>query len=51
MSLKSIGRLYPTLPLEKIDLTQSELSDMTKFFEDDPERFSLYAIQDSKIVL
>jgi len=51
MSLKSIGMLYPSLPLEKIEILQTELSDMSKFFEDDPERFSLYAVQDSKIVL
>jgi len=51
MSLKSIGSLYPNLPLEKIEITQRELVDMSNFFEVDPERFKEYALQDAKIVL
>jgi len=51
MSLKSIGCLYPNLPLEKIELSQTELSDMSKFFESDPGQFRKYAEQDAKIVL
>jgi len=51
MSLKSIGALYPQLPLTKIELSSMELSNMSKFFEDQPERFREYALQDAKIVL
>jgi len=51
MSLKAIGKLYPHLNLEKIELLQTELSDMGKFFVSNPERFKEYALQDAKIVL
>jgi len=51
MSLKAIGKLYPHLNLEKIELSQTELSDMAKFFVSKPEQFKKYALQDAKIVL
>jgi len=51
MSLKSIGRLYPELPLSKVELSSGEISDMSKFFEENPECFEAYAVQDAKIVL
>jgi len=51
MSLKAIGKLYPHLNLEKIELSQTELSDMAKFFVSNPEYFKKYAMQDAKIVL
>ena len=51
MSLKSIGSLYPLLPLEKIDLTTSQLNNMDKLYDSNRALFISYAIQDSKIVL
>lgn len=51
MSLKSIGKLYPQLPLAKKELSSTELSDMSTFYDENPERFKEYALQDAKIVL
>jgi len=51
MSLKSIGSLYPLLPLEKIDLTTSQLNNMDKLYDSNRALFISYALQDSKIVL
>lgn len=51
MSLKSIGGLYPQFPLLKKELSREEILNMSKFFEDEPERFEDYARQDAKIVL
>ena len=51
MSLKSIGSLYPLLPLEKIDLNTSQLNNMDKLYDSNRALFISYAIQDSKIVL
>jgi len=51
MSLKSIGSLYPDLPLEKIELCSKNIQNMDQLFEKDEKLFKSYAIQDSKIVL
>jgi len=51
MSLKSIGSLYPLLPLEKIDLSINQLNNMDKLYDSNRALFISYAIQDSKIVL
>jgi len=51
MSLKSIGSLYPNLPLTKISLTKNDMENMDVLFEKDKEVFESYAIQDSRIVL
>jgi len=51
MSLKSIGALYPDLPLEKITLSKKDMGHMDVLFEKDREVFKSYAIQDSRIVL
>ena len=51
MSLKSIGLLYPNLPLEKIDLSKKDIENMESFYLENPDRFVQYAIQDAKIVL
>lgn len=51
MSLKSIGSLYPDLPLEKIELGSKNIQNMDQLFEKDEKLFKSYAIQDSKIVL
>jgi len=51
MSLKAIGTLYPSLPLEKIDLSTETIQNMDEFFNTNEKQFRVYAIQDSKIVL
>jgi len=51
MSLKSIGALYPDLPLSKITLSKNDLENMDVLFEKDQEVFKEYAVQDSRIVL
>ena len=51
MSLKSIGSLYPDLPLEKIELGSKNLHRMDLLFNNNEKLFRSYAIQDSKIVL
>ena len=51
MGLKSIGSLYPELPLAKIELRKEDLNAMDVFFERDRVAFEMYALQDSKIVL
>jgi len=51
MSLKSIGLLYPNLPMEKIELSKQELMNMEVFYLENPTRFKQYALQDAKIVL
>lgn len=51
MSLKSIGVLYPDLPLTKINLCRRDIENMDVFFERDKESFKAYAMQDSRIVL
>jgi len=51
MSLKSIGSLYPTLPLEKIELSKEQYSDMELLLIENPLLFKEYAVQDAKIVL
>ena len=51
MSLKSIGSLYPTLPLEKIELSANQLNNMDELYTSDRTLFMSYAMQDSKIVL
>jgi len=51
MSLKSIGALYPDLPLTKINLCRRDIENMDVFFERDKESFKAYAMQDSRIVL
>jgi len=51
MGLKSIGSLYPDLPLAKIELRKEDLNAMDVFFERDRVGFEMYALQDSKIVL
>jgi len=51
MSLKAIGSLYPSLPLEKIDLSAEIIQNMDEFFNTNEKQFRVYAIQDSKIVL
>jgi len=51
MSLKSIGGLYPDLPLSKISLGRDDIENMDVFFERDRESFKTYAMQDSRIVL
>jgi len=51
MSLKAIGSLYPSLPLEKIDLSAETIQNMDEFFNTNEKQFRVYAIQDSKIVL
>jgi len=51
MSLKSIGQLYPTLPLSKIELDHKQIKNMDQFFDSDKTLFMDYAIQDAKIVL
>jgi len=51
MSLKSIGSLYPSLPLEKIDLSIETIQSMDEFYKTNEKQFRIYAIQDSKIVL
>ena len=51
MSLKSIGLLYPNLPMKKIELSKQELMNMEVFYLENPIRFKQYALQDAKIVL
>lgn len=51
MSLKSIGGLYPSLPLSKIELTSDNYKNMDVFQRENPDRFKAYALQDAKIVL
>jgi len=51
MSLKSIGSLYPSLPLEKIELSANQLNNMDQLYTSDRTLFMAYAMQDSKIVL
>jgi len=51
MSLKSIGALYPDLPLSKITLSKTDIENMDVLIEKDMEVFKSYAIQDSRIVL
>jgi len=51
MSLKSIGLLYPTLPLKKIELSKEQYSDMEVMLNENPLLFKEYAEQDAKIVL
>jgi len=51
MSLKSIGALYPGLPLSKITLSKNDIENMDVFFDRDRESFEAYALQDSRIVL
>jgi len=51
MSLKAIGCLYPSLPLEKIELTPHQLNNMDQLYNSNRTLFKTYAIQDSKIVL
>jgi len=51
MSLKSIGALYPNLPLSKINLGRDDIENMDVFFERDSGSFKAYAMQDSRIVL
>lgn len=51
MSLKSIGELYPDLPLTKINLCRRDIENMDAFFERDRDSFKAYAMQDSRIVL
>jgi len=51
MSLKSIGDLYPSLPLEKIDLNSHQLNNMDQLYASDRTMFMNYAMQDAKIVL
>jgi len=51
MSLKSIGDLYPSLPLEKIDLNSYQLNNMDQLYASDRTLFMNYAMQDAKIVL
>jgi len=50
MSLKSIGRLYSDLPLDKKEIG-TNIKNMDLFFETNPEEFQEYSIQDAKIVL
>jgi len=51
MSLKSIGSLYPSLPLEKIELSTHQLNNMDMLYDSDRLLFTTYALQDAKIVL
>jgi len=51
MSLKSIGGLYPSLPLSKIELTGAYYKNMDVFQRENPDQFKAYALQDAKIVL
>lgn len=51
MSLKSIGALYPNLPLSKIDLSSDSYRHMDVFQKENPVLFESYAKQDAKIVL
>jgi len=51
MSLKSIGALYPDLPLTKISLNKKDMENMDVLFKKDRAVFESYAIQDSRIVL
>jgi len=51
MSLKSIGRLYSDLPLDKKEIGIKNIKHMDLFFETNPEEFREYSIQDAKIVL
>jgi len=51
MSLKSIGILYPELPMSKINLSKNDMENMDVLFEKNEKVFRLYAIQDSRIVL
>jgi len=51
MSLKSIGLLYPTLPLNKIEISKECYNDMELFLLENPSMFREYALQDAKIVL
>ena len=51
MSLKSIGLLYPGLPLKKIELCSKDILHMDLLFKNDEVLFKEYAMQDSKIVL
>ena len=51
MSLKSIGALYPDLPLTKIDLSSDCYKNMDVFQQENPILFESYAKQDAKIVL
>jgi len=51
MSLKSIGRLYSSLPLDKKEIGIENIKNMDLFFETNPEEFIEYSVQDAKIVL
>jgi len=51
MSLKSIGSLYPSLPLSKIELSKEFYRDMELLQLENPVLFREYALQDPKIVL
>lgn len=51
MSLKTIGELYPELPLQKIELSKQEIGNMEEFYLRNERLFMDYAMQDSKIVL
>jgi len=51
MSLKSIGSLYPSLPLEKIEIPKEFYRDMELLQSENPVLFREYALQDPKIVL
>jgi len=51
MSLKSIGSLYPSLPLTKIELSNDYYKNMDVFQRENPVLFQAYAKQDAKIVL
>jgi len=51
MSLKSIGLLYPNLPLNKIELSKEQYNNMDLLQAENPSLFQQYAAQDSKIVL
>jgi len=51
MSLKAIGSLYPSLPLEKIEISKEFYRDMELLQLENPVLFREYALQDPKIVL